>query len=127
MHPDDLDEFLERWRNAIRTGETFRSESRVRRADGQFRWMLHHGITLRTPQGSVLRWFGSSIDIDARKQAEAELQAALAENQSSQGPALQREHRASRTDRQNLFVRRNRRLVTRTEHGTCKGRQGRPY
>lgn len=79
IHPDDLDEFIERWRAAIRSGEQFEAESRVRRADGEFRWMLHQGIPLLGPDCSVLKWFGCSIDIEARKQAEGELKAALVE------------------------------------------------
>lgn len=79
IHPDDAVEFVEKWRTCIRTHEPFEAESRVRRADGQFRWMIHHKFPVCTPDGSVLKWFGSSIDIEERKQAEFSLQQALVE------------------------------------------------
>jgi transcriptional regulator with GAF, ATPase, and Fis domain len=41
--------------------------------------MLHHGSAVRGPDGAVLKWFGCSIDIHDRKEAEAELHAALSE------------------------------------------------
>jgi PAS domain S-box-containing protein len=41
VHPDDREEFLAKWRSALESGESFMSESRVRRADGEYRWMLH--------------------------------------------------------------------------------------
>ena len=42
IHPDDLDGILQKWRASLATGEPFLHETRVRRADGEYRWMLHH-------------------------------------------------------------------------------------
>jgi PAS domain S-box-containing protein len=49
-------------------------EARVRRADGQYRWFLHRKVPLRDKHGAIVRWYGSSVDIDDRKQAERALQ-----------------------------------------------------
>jgi len=54
----------------LATGEPFEAETRVRRADGVYRWFLHRKIALRDKSGKIVRWYGSSIDIEDRKQAE---------------------------------------------------------
>jgi PAS domain S-box-containing protein len=79
IHPDDLEEILRKWRASLATGEPFLHETRVRRADGEFRWMLHHKVALRDTEGNIVKWNGSSIDIHERKQAETSLQQALDE------------------------------------------------
>jgi PAS domain-containing protein len=47
--------------------------SRVRRADGNYRWLLHRYVALVDDRGNIVRWFGSSTDIDDQKGAEAAL------------------------------------------------------
>ncbi len=79
IHPDDLGGILEKWRASLASGEPFLHETRVRRADGEFRWMLHHKIALRDEHGNIFKWYGSSIDIEDRKRAELSLQRALQE------------------------------------------------
>jgi PAS domain S-box-containing protein len=76
IHPEDVKAFVEKWRESIATGKPFQGESRVRRADGQYRWMIHQKIPLRDERGAILKWFGSSIDIEDRKRAESSLQRA---------------------------------------------------
>jgi len=75
IHPDDLDEHLQRWRAAMVEGQPPVSQARVRNAKGEYRWMLHRTEPLRDAAGIVVRWFGSSIDIEDLKRAEHELQA----------------------------------------------------
>ena len=70
IHPEDVGEFVEKRRVALATGEPFEQEARVRRADGEYRWMLHRSVPLRDGQGNIVRWYGSSIDVEDRKQAE---------------------------------------------------------
>ncbi|GAB4202000.1 MAG: hypothetical protein Fur006_55060 [Coleofasciculaceae cyanobacterium] len=48
-------------------------EYRLRRFDGQYRWVFDSGIPRFTPDGSFLGYIGSCIDINDRKQAEAEI------------------------------------------------------
>ena len=73
VHPDDLEGVLAKWCAALETGEPFTAESRVRRADGNYRWMLHRNVALVDDQGKIVRWYGTSIDIDDQKRAEAAL------------------------------------------------------
>jgi len=51
-------------------GEPFEAEMRLRRADGQYRWFLVRTEPLRDEHGNIVKWFGSSIDIEDRKLAE---------------------------------------------------------
>ncbi|HEV2729490.1 MAG TPA: PAS domain-containing protein [Terriglobales bacterium] len=70
IHPDDVAGIVERWRACLASGEIFEYEARVRRADGQYRWMSHTKIPLRDERGQIVKWYGSSIDIEERKKTE---------------------------------------------------------
>jgi formate hydrogenlyase transcriptional activator len=70
IHPDDVAEVSENWRDAVSTGKPVYHESRVRRFDGEYHWFLHRNVPIRNSQGRIIRWCGSSIDIEERKQAE---------------------------------------------------------
>jgi formate hydrogenlyase transcriptional activator len=73
IHSADVEGIVERWRASLATGEPFLYEARVRRADGEYRWMLHHKVALRDEHGKIVKWYGSSIDIEDRKRAEEEV------------------------------------------------------
>jgi formate hydrogenlyase transcriptional activator len=70
---------LTRWRACLSSGEVFQSETRVRRADGQYLWFLHRNVPQWDDQGNIVMWYGSSIEIDDRKRAEEELKKAFDE------------------------------------------------
>src|SRR4029450_3928840 len=72
VHPDDVSALVAKWRACLVTGESFEFESRVRRADGAYRWMLHQKLPLRNASGEIVKWDGSSVDIDDRKRADEE-------------------------------------------------------
>src|SRR4029077_11543051 len=73
IHPDDVDGIVAQWRACLATGEIFEYETRVRRADGEYRWMIHRKVPLRDANGNIVKWYGSSLDIDERKMAEEHL------------------------------------------------------
>src|SRR5678809_1054695 len=54
--------------------DRFEMEYRLRRADGEYRWILNHGVPRFTPDGSFLGYIGSCKDITSRREAEAVLQ-----------------------------------------------------
>ena len=66
VHPDDVTGLVARWRACLASGEPLEFEARVRRADGEYRWMLHHKVALRDECGQIVKWYGSSIDIEDR-------------------------------------------------------------
>jgi C4-dicarboxylate-specific signal transduction histidine kinase len=57
---------------ALRTGESFESELRLRRADGEYRWFVTRRVPLRR-NGEVIAWYAATYDIEDRKKAEREL------------------------------------------------------
>lgn len=73
IHPDDVDLFVQEWRESIATGEPFEATVRMRRADGEYRWMLFHHIVCRDDDGRIINWNGSSVEIQHIKQAEKQL------------------------------------------------------
>jgi|HubBroStandDraft_6_1064221.scaffolds.fasta_scaffold05731_4 PAS domain S-box-containing protein len=73
IHPEDVDGIVAKWQASLATGEVFEYETRVRRADGEYRWMYHHKVPLRDADGNIVKWYGSSLDIEDRKRAEVEL------------------------------------------------------
>src|SRR5580693_9042416 len=73
IHPEELDGIVARWRACLASGEIFEYETRVRRANGEYRWMFHRKVPLRSDRGNIVKWYGSSLDIDERKTAEVEL------------------------------------------------------
>ena len=84
IHPEDVEAFVQRWRESIATGEGFEGTARVRRADGKYRWMLHHKLAMRSDGGEIIKWHGSSIDIDGQKRAEKQLLESTQELQRSE-------------------------------------------
>jgi PAS domain S-box-containing protein len=73
IHPDDVGGLAQRIRDSLATGEPFQETSRVRRADGVYRWMLHQMIPMRDGSGKIVTWQGSSVDIDDRKRTEEQV------------------------------------------------------
>jgi PAS domain S-box-containing protein len=70
IHPDDVAAMVERWRAALATGEAYEHEARVRRADGEYRRMVHREVPLHDERGNIVKWYSSSIDIEDRKRAD---------------------------------------------------------
>jgi PAS domain S-box-containing protein len=75
IHPEDIPRFMEKWRANMAAGEPNEDEIRLRRADGKYRWFLIRNAPLRDRQGNVVKWYGASVDIEERKQAEERLRA----------------------------------------------------
>jgi PAS domain S-box-containing protein len=73
VHPDDLDEKMNRWNQAFRTGTPFEFEHRFRRADGAYRWHLSRAQPMRRADGTVSMWVGSNTDVDDLKRAQFNL------------------------------------------------------
>jgi len=82
VHPDDLASALEAWETAIRDGEGYETEFRIRRHDGAWRWHLSRAVVVKDTGGEALRWIGSNTDIEDHKAATdalSRLNATLAE------------------------------------------------
>src|SRR6267143_1252132 len=84
VHPEDVEGIVAKWRACLATGETFEYETRVRSANGDYRWMFHRKVPLRDANGNIVKWYGSSLDIDERKTAEEQLRRNAEELQRSE-------------------------------------------
>jgi formate hydrogenlyase transcriptional activator len=73
VHPEDLAQIEEKWRQCVDTGEPFEQQARMRGADGTYRWFLDRTVPLRDQTGRVVRWYGVNTDIEEYKQAEAKI------------------------------------------------------
>jgi PAS domain S-box-containing protein len=76
IHPDDRREGARRWAHAMRSGETFVFEHRIRRGDGVYRWHISRAIPQRDASGKIGQWVGSSTDVHELKVAQEALREA---------------------------------------------------
>lgn len=75
VHPDDSEENIKQWINAVSTGQDFIFEHRFRRHDGAYRWQLSRAIPQRDERGKIQMWVGTSTDIQEQKTFANELEA----------------------------------------------------
>jgi PAS domain S-box-containing protein len=79
VHPDDLEACLASYVAAFEARVQFRLEYRLRRFDGEYRWVLDIGTPRTDPAGGFAGYIGCCFDITDRKQTEAALEQAHAE------------------------------------------------
>jgi PAS domain S-box-containing protein len=73
IHPADLEQYKERWSNALKTGETYEFEFRLKRAVGfkknsnGYRWHLCRAVPLRSSSGRIVKWFATWTEIHEQR------------------------------------------------------------
>jgi PAS domain S-box-containing protein len=77
IHPDDLEQCLESYHGAFDARREFALEYRLRRHDGEYRWLLDHGVPRHAPGGEFEGYIGNCLDITDRKLTEQELRRLL--------------------------------------------------
>ncbi len=70
VHPDDYQRCLEIYISSFHQRHPFSIDYRLRRADGEYRWVFDNGAPRWTPNGIFAGYIGSCIDITERKEAE---------------------------------------------------------
>jgi formate hydrogenlyase transcriptional activator len=75
IYPDDRDSLIERWRSCLASGKPYDMEARVRRFDGAYRWFLFRANPLKDESGKIVKWYGTSTDIEDSKRREEVLRA----------------------------------------------------
>ncbi|RCJ39499.1 hypothetical protein A6769_07035 [Nostoc punctiforme NIES-2108] len=73
VHPDDCQRCLDTYTNAFDARQNFKMEYRLRRNDGEYRWVFDTGVPRFAPTGEFLGYIGSCVDIHDRNLAEAAL------------------------------------------------------
>ena len=73
FHPEDKKGMLVKWAAIRQSGMPGELEARLRRVDGEYRWFLFRGVPLRDEHGDIVKWYGSSTDIEDRMRAEEAL------------------------------------------------------
>jgi PAS domain S-box-containing protein len=70
VHPDDLRRCVDTYTESFDRREEFKMEYRLRRHDGQYRWVLDHGVPRFASAHEFAGYIGSCVDITERKEAE---------------------------------------------------------
>lgn len=74
VHPDDWEENIKKWTEAVRTGSDFLIEHRFRKHNGEYHWQLSRAIPQKDADGNIKMWVGSSNDIQEQKMFTTELE-----------------------------------------------------
>jgi PAS domain S-box-containing protein len=72
VHPEDFKHCLQTYVASFETRRPFKMDYRLRRHDGQYRWIFDQGVPRFSSSGEFLGYIGSCVDVTERKQAEAE-------------------------------------------------------
>ena len=70
IHPEERDAYLKAWAHAVKTGEQFSMQVRIRRFDGTYRWFYTRAVGSRDIRGVIVQWYGSHMDIHEQHIAE---------------------------------------------------------
>jgi len=73
VDPEDLQRCLDTYTQAFDRREAFRIEYRLRRHDGEFRWVLDIGVPRVNPDGSFAGYIGSCIDVTEQRRSDEQL------------------------------------------------------
>jgi PAS domain S-box-containing protein len=78
LHPDEADRILQESAAGTAGGKPYEIEGLLRRADGEYRWVLRRVVPLRDRDGNVAKWYGTGTDIDDLKRTEHALRSSEA-------------------------------------------------
>ena len=69
VHPDDVENTIDKYNASLVSGEAFEIENRYKNGrDGSYRWHLNRAIPLRNDNGEIILWVGTATDIEDQKQ-----------------------------------------------------------
>jgi len=130
LHPDDLPACKERWERSLREGAAYEIEYRLRRHDGVYRWFLVKGNPLRDENHRVIRWIGTTSDIEDQKHHQQMLEQQIHErtveladaNTRLQEEMVERDYARRKLDEQNERIMRD--LTERSQRATLLAKMG---
>jgi PAS domain S-box-containing protein len=90
LHPDDVDQTIEAWKQCVESGESWDVEHRFRGVDGKWHPVLARGVPVRNESGEIIAWVGINLDISELKEVEHELRESEARfrNMADNAPVL---------------------------------------
>jgi PAS domain S-box-containing protein len=68
VHSEDLEATQTEWHNAVTKGRIYQTEHRLQRKDGSYKWFLSRALPHKDEKGNVMKWFGTTTDIQASKE-----------------------------------------------------------
>jgi PAS domain S-box-containing protein len=75
LHPDDVEPSRAGWNAAVSSGRAYEMQSRLHdRKSGRYRWYLTRALALRNDLGALVKWVGTTTDIDDHKRLSQELE-----------------------------------------------------
>jgi PAS domain S-box-containing protein len=100
LHPDDRERVRTHWQQSVAAGAPYQVEYRLRRHDGQYRWILSRAHPRRDAEGQINLWVGGATDIHDQKMMvqeilEANEQQAILSEQAYQNYQLAESQRAT--------------------------------
>lgn len=76
VHPDEVDGVKENYAHSLATGEAYARRHRLRRFDGEYRWVETRAAPMRNAEGAIVQWNVICLDIDGEVRAQEELRQA---------------------------------------------------
>jgi PAS domain S-box-containing protein len=77
VHPEDIQGYREAWSGAVRSGSSLKIEYRFWDVqENRWRWFMGRALPIRDADGKIVKWFGSSVDIDDQKRVQEDLRRA---------------------------------------------------
>jgi diguanylate cyclase (GGDEF)-like protein/PAS domain S-box-containing protein len=130
VHPDDLPVCAEKWESALRTGESYEVQYRLRGKDGTYRWFLCRANPIHDSKGKIVKWFGTCTDIEDQKKNQQILEEQILErtmqladiNTQLQNEMIEKDYARNELDRQNENMMAE--LEKRTQRATMLAKMG---
>ena len=74
VHPDDIGSLQESWTEAVRNGQNYDVETRIRLRDGQYTWLHVRAAPRRDSEGRIIKWYGTSQNVASHKKLLAQIE-----------------------------------------------------
>lgn len=84
LHPDERQQVIDEWFESMSSGRDYKKTYRLRRNDGQYLWRQAHASPIRDEAGKIIKWYGTSVDINEQKLLEEKLNRTLQELKDNQ-------------------------------------------
>lgn len=74
LNPEQVDEIYNKWNHSMKTGEPYEIECQYKNVnDNKYYWFLTQAMPLRNENNEIIKWFGTSTNINHHKEIERKL------------------------------------------------------